>query len=44
MVSSPDGDTSYFSIKAGVLQGDTIAPLVFIIILSYVLRTSVNPT
>ena len=25
-VRSPDGDTDYFNIVAGVLQGDTIAP------------------
>ena len=25
-VHSPDGDTDYFDIIAGVLQGDTLAP------------------
>ena len=25
-VGSPDGDTHFFDIVAGVLQGDTIAP------------------
>ena len=25
-VRSPDGDTEYFDIVAGVLQGDTLAP------------------
>ena len=39
-VSSPDGDTDYFDIIAGVLQGDTLAPYPFIICLDYVLRTS----
>jgi len=29
-------------IKAGVLQGDTLPPLIFIIILDYILRTSVD--
>ena len=31
-VSSPDGDTDYFDIVAGVLQGDTLAPYLFIIV------------
>ena len=41
-VRSPDGDTEYFDIVAGVLQGDTLAPYFFIICLDYVLRTSIN--
>ena len=41
-VRSPDGDTKYFDIVAGVLQGDTLAPYLFIICLDYVLRTSIN--
>ena len=41
-VHSPDGDTEYFDIVAGVLQGDTLAPYPFIICLEYVLRTSIN--
>ena len=41
-VSSPDGDTEYFEIVAGVLQGDTLAPCLFIISLDYVLRTSID--
>ena len=32
-VRSPDGDTEYFDIVAGVLQGDTLAPYLFIICL-----------
>ena len=31
MVHSPDGDTTYFDIVAGVLQGDTLIPYLFII-------------
>ena len=31
MVRSPDGDTKFFNIVAGVLQGDTQAPYMFII-------------
>ena len=41
-VRSPDGDTDYFDIVAGVLQGDTLAPYLFIICLDYMLRTSIN--
>ena len=41
-VRSLDGDTEYFDIVAGVLQGDTLAPYLFIICLDYVLRTSID--
>ena len=41
-VRSPDGDTEYFDIVAGVLQRDTLAPYFFIIYLDYVLRTSID--
>ena len=41
-VRSPDGDTDYFDIVAGVLQGDTLSPYLFIICLDYVLRTSID--
>ena len=41
-VRSPDGDTEYFNIVAGVLQGNTLAPYFFIICLDYVLRTSID--
>ena len=41
-VRSPDGDTEYFDIVAGVLQGDTLAPYLFIICLDYMLRTSTD--
>ena len=41
-VCSPNGDTDYFDIEAGVLQGDTLAPYLFIICLDYVLRTSID--
>ena len=39
---SPDGDTEYFDIVAGVLQGNTLAPYLFIICLHYVLRASID--
>ena len=41
-VRSPDGDTEYFDIVAGVLQGYMLAPYLFIICLDYVLRTSID--
>ena len=41
-VRSLDGDTDYFDIVAGVLQGGTIAPYLFIICLDYVLKTSIK--
>ena len=41
-VRSPDGDTNYFDIVAGVLQEETLAPHLFIICLDYVLRTSID--
>lgn len=41
-VVSPDGDSDTFDILAGVLQGDTLAPFLFIIVLDYVLRISVD--
>ena len=41
-VRSPDGDTEYFDIVVGVLQGDTLAPYLLIICLDYVLTTSID--
>ena len=42
MVRSPDGDTSFFKITTGVLQGDTLAPFLFIVCLDYVLKNSLD--
>ena len=42
MDHSPDGDTDFFDIVAGVLQGDTLAPCLFIMCLDYVLWTLVD--
>ena len=39
-VRSPDGDTEYFDIVAGVLQGDTLARYLFIICLEHRLTKS----
>ena len=41
-IISPDGETEPFDISAGVLQGDTLAPLLFVIVLDYVLRLSLD--
>ena len=37
-ILTPDGETDMFEITAGVLQGDTLAPFLFIIVLDYALR------
>ena len=42
MVRSPDGGTDFFDISAGVLQGNTLAPYIFIICLDYVLRKALD--
>ena len=39
-----NGNAEYFDIVAGVLQGDTLAPYLFIICLDYVLKTSIDKT
>ena len=41
-VHSPNRDRDYFNIVVGVLQGDTLAPYLFIICLDYMLRTSID--
>ena len=41
-VRSLDGDTDYFDIVTGVLQGDTLGQYLFSICLDYVLRTSID--
>ena len=42
MVHSHDGNTNFFDIVARVLQGDILAPYLFLLCLDYVLRTSIN--
>ena len=42
MVHLPDGDTDFFNIIAFVLQGDTLAPYLFITCLDYVLRKALD--
>ena len=41
-VCSPNGDTHYFDIVAGLQQGNTLAPYLFVICIDYVLRTSTD--
>ena len=41
-VYSPDGVSEEFDIVAGVLQGDTLSPYLFIIVLDYALRKAIN--
>ncbi|CAH1266644.1 Hypp3470 [Branchiostoma lanceolatum] len=41
-VITPDGDTRPFEIQAGVLQGDTLAPYLFVIVLDYTLRVAIE--
>ena len=42
MSQSPDGETEEFDILAGVLQGDTLAPYLFTIVLDYVMREATS--
>ena len=41
-VITPDGETDFFPIHAGVLQGDTLAPYLFAIAIDYVMRRAVK--
>ena len=41
-VITDDGLTEIFEILAGVLQGDTLAPYLFIIVIDYVMSTIIN--
>ena len=43
-VLSPDGETDVFQILAGVLQGDTLTPYLFTIVLDYVMREATSKT
>ena len=37
----PDGETEFFEILAGVLQGDTLAPYIFTIMIDYAMRQAI---
>ena len=39
---TPDGNSEGFDILAGVLQGDTLAPFLFVIVLDYALRKAIS--
>ena len=41
MVRALDGDTTFFEIVVGVLQGDSLTSYLFILCLDYVLQTSI---
>ena len=41
-VISPDGETDFFQIISGVLQGDTLAPYLFVIVLDHVMCNIFN--
>ena len=41
-IMTPDGETKPIEILAGILQGDTLAPFLFIMVLDYVLRKSLD--
>ena len=41
-IRSPDEDANFFNIVAGVLQGDTLTPYLFIICLDYIFRMSID--
>ena len=41
-VITPDGETELFDILAGVLQGDTLAPYLFVIALDYCMRQALS--
>ena len=42
VVLTPEGETTNFNINTGVLQGNPLAPYLFIIVLDYTLRTAID--
>ena len=42
IVRTYDGDTDFINISGGVVQGDTLAPFLFIICLDYVLKKALD--
>ena len=42
-VITADGLTEAFRILAGVLQGDTLAPYLFVIVIDYIMTTAIDP-
>lgn len=43
VVRTPDGITEPFSTTSGILQGDTLAPFLFVLAIDYILRHSILP-
>ena len=41
-VLSPDDETEYFEILGNVLQGDTLAPYLFTIVIDYIMRMAID--
>ena len=41
-IITPDGETEHFEITKGVLQGDTLAPYLFVITLDYAIRLAIK--
>ena len=41
-MTSPDGDTELFEFKKGVLQGDALAPFMFVITFDYAMRQAID--
>ena len=41
-VVTPNGNTDEFDILAGVMQGDTLAPFIFIVVLDFALRRAIS--
>ena len=39
---TPDGETKHIDIVAGVLQGDTLTPYIFAIVLDFVMREAIG--
>ena len=39
---TPEAETTIYNINTGVLQGDPLAPYLFIIVLDYALRTAID--
>ena len=42
LVITPEGETEAFNVDTSVLQGDPLAPFLFIVVLDYALRTSIT--
>ena len=41
-VLTPDGPSDSFGVSAGVLQGDTLAPYIFVLVVDYVMRRAID--